>query len=139
MVVLGLMGMIIFLKGKDILCCGAVPGSAILTTAVLRTATTALGRCATTPTTLLVFVLPVGLGELFSSSLYLVSLPFILVPFYVFVAFRQQWWVRSLPILYSSLFESFYLTNFPILPKSPQQLLLIGANSALLHPKLDLS
>jgi hypothetical protein len=72
MAVLGLMIIIIFLKNKEELCCGAVPGSSFLRYAVLRPVTTAIGQGATSSATMLVFVLSALLRALFSSFLYFI-------------------------------------------------------------------
>lgn len=64
MAVLGLTIIMIFLKKKEEPCCGAVPGTGIRT-AVLHLVTSI---CATTITTILVFVLSAELGVFFTAK-----------------------------------------------------------------------
>ncbi|MBD2533889.1 hypothetical protein H6G97_31805 [Nostoc flagelliforme FACHB-838] len=58
------------LMRKEESCCGAVPGTTILCTAVPRPATSSRGRSATMFTRSLVFVLSALLGGLIGSHLY---------------------------------------------------------------------
>ncbi len=83
MVVLGLTTMIIFIISKDMLCCGAVPSSTILDSAVPRPASTSIGRSATASATILVFVLSARLGGFFSSPLYFFPLALYSISFFL--------------------------------------------------------
>ena len=86
MAVLGLMKrMIIFLKKKEEPCCGAVPGSIVLDSAVLRLVRASIGRGASTSTTSLVFVWCVPLGGFLSSPFSFNTIFFFFFP--CFVAF----------------------------------------------------